>query len=104
MLTQTSYKALKAVESGRPTLYRGVPAARIAVALWGDDPVRQHLFTAVSNQGNGACAGKKAWLCAGSLMGKLAKQGYVTSGSLGGYYLTEKGRHAITEYEIENEL
>lgn len=100
MLTETAYKALKAIEDGNPTFRRGASAMTIAVAVWGEDPGKQYLFTAVSNQGNGACAGKKAWLCAGSLMGKLIKQGLARKGEYG-YYLTEMGRKAVYEYEVE---
>ena len=63
------------------------------------DPSQETLFTAVSNQGNGACAGKKAWLCAGSLLGKLAKQGLVRrdyGSGTGRFYLTFKGEQQIS--------
>lgn len=60
----------------------------------------EHLLTAVSNQGNGACAGKKAWLCAGSYLGKLAKKGLVRSIYAGGHFnyeITEWGREVMKE-------
>ncbi len=46
-------------------------------ALYFDTPETEYLHTAVSNQGEGACAGKKAWLCAGSLLHRLCKAGLV---------------------------
>lgn len=62
-------------------------------------PEQEYLFSAASNQGNGACRGKKAWLCAGSLLGKLCKLGLVYRnfdryGSMG-YHLTANGRAAL---------
>jgi len=35
------------------------------------------MHRAISNQGNGACAGKKAWRCAGAYLGKLCRAGLV---------------------------
>ncbi len=35
------------------------------------------MHRAISNQGNGACAGKKAWRCAGAYLGKLRRAGLV---------------------------
>lgn len=100
-MTETTYRALKAIEPG--TIQRGITAKALAVKLWGNDPARQDLFTAVSNQGNGACSGKKAWLCAGSLAGKLRKKGLIAfDRNLNGYYLTEKGRITIREHESKN--
>lgn len=42
-----------------------------------DQPEHEYLYTASSNQGNGACRGKKLWLCAGSLLGRLVAKGWV---------------------------
>lgn len=71
MLTPKQRKAL-AVLDANPR----ITASRFA-QLYFDEPEHDYLHAAVSNQGNGACAGKKAWLCAGSLLGKLAKKGFV---------------------------
>ncbi len=71
-------------------------------ALYFTDPSQETLFTAVSNQGNGACAGKKAWLCAGSLLGKLAKKGLVCRDyrhETTRYTLTDKGKQELQNYD-----
>ncbi len=73
--------------------------ANTFAALYFTDASQETLFTAVSNQGNGACAGKKAWLCAGSLLGKLAKRGLVRrdyGSGTGRFYLTFKGEQQIS--------
>lgn len=41
------------------------------------EPEHEYLYTACSKQGNGACRGKKLWLCTGSLLGRLIQKGYV---------------------------
>ncbi len=51
--------------------------ARAFALFYFTEPEHQYLNTAVSDQGNGACAGKKAWLCAGSLLGRLIQKGWV---------------------------
>lgn len=69
-------------------------------AFYFTDPSQETLFTAVSNQGNGACAGKKAWLCAGSLLGKLAKKGLVRrdfGSGTGQFYLTYEGENKLKQ-------
>lgn len=75
--------------------------ANFFAALYFDGPSHEYLFTAVSNQGNGARAGKKAWLCAGSLLGKLTKKGLVWRRFLDDgktvFCLTDKGRKALEE-------
>lgn len=63
---------------------------------------KEYLLTSVSNQGNGACPGKKAWLCAGSFLGKLARLGYVqkkTNSSPTRFSITEKGQKELKEAE-----
>lgn len=98
--------ALKVLENTSPVA--PMTANLFAHQLWGGDETKRHLFTAVSNSGNGACSGKKAWLCAGSLLGKLAKRGLVrwTPERKGynhnGYFLTNKGRQELTQYESQN--
>ena len=59
------------------------------------------MHTRISNQGNGACHGKAAWLCAGSYIGRLKKMGLVSHSIMSGqeYRITEKGIEAIDEYE-----
>lgn len=68
-----------------------------------DEPKYAYLFTAVSNQGNGACAGKKAWLCAGSYLArlrkdKLAARGFDRHGRTY-YYITKEGEDALKAYQ-----
>lgn len=73
--------------------------ANTFAALYFTEPSRVSLFSAVSNQGNGACAGKKAWLCAGSLLGKLAKRGLVRrdyGSGTGRFYLTFGGETQLS--------
>ena len=92
-LTPSQAKALTILRE-----HPGVTAYGFA-ALYFTDPSQKTLFTAVSNQGNGACAGKKAWLCAGSLLGKLAKRGLVRrdyGSGTGRFYLTFKGEQQIS--------
>ena len=74
--------------------------ANTFAALYFTEPSRESLFTAVSNQGNGACAGKKAWLCAGSLLGKLAKRGLIRrdyGSGTGRFYLTYEGENKLKQ-------
>lgn len=101
MLTDMQYKALSAISKG--TYQRGVSAKALALTLWGDVPNYEHLFSASSKQGNGATRGKKAWLCAGGLAGKLRKAGYIQYDSdFTGYVLTLAGDAAMREYEKQN--
>lgn len=77
----------------------GIMAKEFA-ALYYSEPRYAYLFTAVSNQGNGACAGKKAWLCAGSLLGRLRKQGLVRHDVVAGrFYLTDEGKKNIIAFQ-----
>lgn len=92
MITKKQRKALEILHE-----YPGLIASHFAM-LYFTEPDQQYLFTAVSNVGNGAAPGVKAWLCAGSLLGKLAKQGYVRRVFKAGkwkFYLTEKGQQTI---------
>lgn len=98
-MTETQYRILKIIGSG--TYNHGINAKAIAYTLWRDDPEHDYLFTACSKQGNGACRGKKAWLCAGSLVGKLRKKKLVDyDRHCTGYILKPAGRQAINDYEI----
>ena len=90
MLTDKQAKAIRIL---RDNPY--ITANRFAM-LYFDTPKHEYLFTAVSNQGNGACAGKKAWLCAGSLLGKLKKELYVDPARL---YATAVGRIMLNKYD-----
>lgn len=73
----------------------GIGAGRFAVLFY-TEPQYDYLFTAVSNQGNGACAGKKAWLCAGSFLGRLCKAGLVRRDVVAGrFYVTDKGKREL---------
>lgn len=74
-MTQKEARALDILASAGT---KGLTAREFAVRYFTERD-QEYLFTAVSNQGNGACAGKKAWLCAGSLLGKLRQKGYVKS-------------------------
>ena len=103
MIAEKTYKALKALENG--TYSHGINARAVAVSLWADDAEHKYLFSACSKQGNGACRGKKAWLCAGSIIGKLRKRNLVHYDSqCTAYYLTQAGRNAIAEYELQNNI
>ncbi len=98
-MTKTTFKILKAIEPG--TYDRGINAKAVAWALWRDDPAHEYLFSACSNQGYGACRGKKAWLCAGSLIGKLRKKGLVDyDRHCTGYVLKQAGRRMLEACKI----
>ena len=77
-------------------------ANEFAQKLWGEDPTKKDLFLAVTNQGNGACSGKKAWRAAGAYMGRLERMGYLISSELG-YRITNRGTRAIEAYEHEKD-
>ena len=93
-LTPSRRKALEILNKSS-----SLTAGSFAVQYY-TEPRHQYLFTAVSNQGNGACAGKKAWLCAGSFLGKLCKEGlarreYDGRRELWMFRITEKGKKAL---------
>ena len=95
-ITEKKAKALRILRE-KP----GITAREFAVRYF-DAPENEILFTAVSNQGNGACAGKKAWLCAGSLLGKLYRQGLVWKNLYSNpsvFALSEIGWKALDAYE-----
>lgn len=95
MITEKQARALSVI-GDTP----GLTAKGFAVRYF-TDPSQDYLFTAVSNQGNGACAGKKAWLCAGSLLGKLKKLGLVAEKPYSDpprFLLTSKGASALDEF------
>ena len=89
MATKTTIKALKIID----TLELGT-ASEFARKMWPDS----NMHVKVSNQGHGATAGKAAWLCGGSYLGRLAKMGLVRySTALEKHILTQKGRDLISE-------
>lgn len=89
-MTEFKRRALELIEQ------RGkITSGEFAFAMWPDS----NMHRKVSNQGNGACRGKAAWLCGGSYLGRLIKEGLVT-------YdlevpqcrkLTQKGRKLLSE-------
>lgn len=106
MITDKTYKALKILSTA--TWERPMHAKDFALLLCGSDPSKEHLFNAHTNTGNGACSGKKAWLCAGSLLSKLSKRGLAyrfvrNREEWHGYLLAEKGKQAIWEYESKRD-
>ena len=103
MITDNEYKVLK-ILSGRKWDFPICPRD-LALELWSNDPSKEYLFNANTNTGNGACSGKKAWLCAGSLAGKLIKKGLAERVYIGWsvrYRITAKGLRKIEEYELEH--
>lgn len=98
-LTESQIKALTILKD---TGYmKPVSARYIADKMWGETHIG--LFTKHSNQGNGACVGKAAWLCAGSYMGRLRKKGWVdVRYNPSRYYLTDKGKKVLKD--IQNKL
>lgn len=70
-LTQKQKKALNILKE-HPNI-----TARAFGQFYFDQPEHEYLFDASSNQGYGACRGKKLWLCAGSLLGKLRQKKWV---------------------------
>jgi hypothetical protein len=101
-ITDKQYRILKVI-FGVPS-DRGITANELASMVWRGIPEYEYLFTAITNGGNGACSGKKAWLCMGSQVGKLMKNGLVryANNRCKGYILTFRGVEAITEYELNH--
>lgn len=105
MITDKQAKALAILDT-----HPGITANAFA-GFYFDSPEQEYLFTASSNQGNGACRGKKAWLCAGSLLGKLARAGLIKydwghkNKGPKRFFLNELGRRELTNYtENKNNL
>jgi predicted transcriptional regulator len=96
-LTPTEKRALQ-VLSGIKEPWKGMKAKAFAEAFY-EGTEHEYLLTAVSNQGNGACAGKKAWLCAGSFLSKLCKKGLVNQ-----YYDKNRGLVYAISHEGEEAL
>lgn len=93
-MTDKTYKALCLLRE-----FPGVTANQFAAKYFtGKD--HKYLFTAVSNQGNGACTGKKAWLCAGSFLGKLQKRGLIfRDRDMRSYRLTTAGEEYLEKHD-----
>jgi len=94
-ITDKTIKALKIIKESKH-----LTARDFAEQMWPDSL----MHTRTSNQGNGACKGKAAWLCGGSYLGKLtiAKLIYRSlecDGYVGEFHLTDKGREAIENNE-----
>ncbi len=73
-------------------------SAQFGLLFWPDHIM--HLQ--VTNTGNGACSGKKGWLCAGSYLAKLRKKGLTNNWTYtanGRYYITSKGKEKLKELE-----
>lgn len=91
-ITEKQYSLLKLLVNG--TYFNGVCAKWLSWKLWGNNPETEHLSYT-----------RKGWLCAGSLVGRLRKAGYVTYDKyFTGYYLTQKGKNVIKEYEEEKDI
>lgn len=100
MISKKTYNALLVLRNTNYT--DGMPAKQFAFKLWGKDTTKERLFNACTNTGNGACCGKKAWLCAGSLLGRLKKKGYVKRSlyiGVGTYYISDIGKKEMDIYE-----
>lgn len=105
-MTPKEYKALKLFSEGREY------TANAFAKKYFDTDEHRYLLTAESKTGGGydTVIGKKAWLCAGSILAKLKKKGWLSTnlktftGPKGGRYcytvyrLTERGKN-----ELENQ-
>lgn len=94
-MTAKEIKALKVVQSADP--HTGITCNGFALRYF-DQPEHEYLFTSLTNTGNGACYGKKAWRAAGCILAKLKKKGLVASIFRNGvlhYRLTFEGEKAI---------
>lgn len=74
-------------------------AKTFAKKMWPDSWMHKK----TSNQGNGACSGKAAWLCGGAYLRKLEIKNLVTNHDFG-YYITSEGLELVrnnkkTDYE-----
>lgn len=96
-LTPFQQKALSALSCSTE---KWLTAAGLALALWPDS----HMHSKSSNQGNGACRGKAAWLAGGAYGRKLEKMGYTrhqpapsdfNNKGQWGYWLTKAGEEAL---------
>ena len=95
--TEKEIKALKIISACKSTL--GIRPSAFGF-IYFDNPQQRHLIEAVSNQGNGACFGKKAWRAAGCILGRLRKKGYVYN-IQGHYILTNLGNDLLEKSEVK---
>lgn len=104
-ISQKTYQALKVLEN--TSREKPMLASQFAKKLWGDDESKQYLFSAAENINS---FGKKAWIMAGTVLGKLSRQGFVRScfyakefngKELTGYYLSEAGLKAVRDFESQ---
>jgi len=75
-MTERALAALKILKADP-----GLSASEFAFKFWPGHVMHR----AVSNQGHGACAGKKAWLCGGAYLARLINLKLVQS-----YYVGER--------------
>ncbi len=88
--TEKTLKALNILSDTNRS--RPMSASGFAILMWPDNT----MHTKSSNQGNGACRGKAAWLCGGSYLAKLAKRDLVRfTFNPNGYYISKEGKEAI---------
>lgn len=66
-------------------------AHEFATQMWEDSDMHKR----VKNTGNGACAGKGAWLCAGSYLAKLIKYGWVEKSGNWLFHITVRGEEEV---------
>lgn len=104
-MTQKEYKALSIFEGGRDQ------SPKNFASKYFDDEEHRYLLTAESKTGGGydVVIGKKAWRCAGVILSRLEKKGWLHSytkqriGPRGGIYekliygLTEKGQRKLNK-------
>lgn len=96
-MTDFELKALMTIQA-----HPGITASRFAELLWPES----YMHKKSSNQGNGACTGKAAWLTAGSYIGKLRKKYLVEYaqdqwGFFRGYRLSTKGKELLAKHLAE---
>ena len=89
--TEKEIKALKIISECKSTM--GIKPSDFGF-IYFDNPQQRYLIDSLSNQGNGACFGKKAWRVAGCILGKLRKKGYVYRFH-GHYALTDIGKDLL---------
>lgn len=88
-MNKNEAKALMILED--TTFERRLTAPLFAMQMWPNST----MHTKVSNQGNGACSGKAAWLVAGSYLRRLEKKGFIL------VYEGQPIEYRISEYGIK---
>lgn len=99
-ITVKEIKALKIIAECKSTL--GILPSEFGF-IYFDNPQQRHLLEAISNQGNGACHGKKSWRAAGCILGKIRKKGYVYC-IHGRYTLTALGKDVLRSSEVQTSM